>query len=93
MITAIVTINCEIGKVEAVAEALVELDSVGEVYSVSGEFDVLAVLRVREYDSLASAVSKDIAGIDGIKKTSTHMAFRTYSKHGMEKVWAETMGE
>jgi DNA-binding Lrp family transcriptional regulator len=56
MITAIVTINCEMGKVDKVAEALVELDSVGEVYSVSGEFDVLAILRVLEYDSLATAV-------------------------------------
>ena len=93
MITAIVTVNCEMGKVEQVAEALVELDSVGEVYSVSGEFDVLAILRVSEYDSLATAVSREIAGIDGITRTSTHMAFRTYSKHGMEKVWAETMGE
>jgi len=93
MITAIVTINCEMGKVDIVAEALVDLDSVGEVYSVSGAFDVLAILRVREYDSLAKAVSQDIAGIDGIIRTNTHMAFRTYSKHGMEKVWAETMGE
>lgn len=93
MITAIVTINCEMGKVDKVAETLLDLDSVGEVYSVSGEFDVLAIIRVKEYDSLAAAVSRDIAGIDGITKTSTHMAFRTYSKHGMEKVWAETMGE
>ena len=93
MINAIVTINCEMGKVEEVAEALVDLDSVGEVYSVSGEFDILAVLRVREYDALATAVSGDIASIPGITRTNTHMAFRTYSKHGMEKVWAETMGE
>jgi len=93
MITAIVTISCEMGKVDQVAEALVDLDSVGEVYSVSGEFDILAILRVMEYDSLATTVSKEIAGIDGITWTSTHMAFRTYSKHGMEKVWAETMGE
>ncbi len=93
MITAIVTATCEIGKVHSVSEALTALEGVAEVYSVSGEFDVLAIIKVKEYDSLATLVTKEIAGVDGIQVTKTHMAFRTYSKHNMEKVWAETMGE
>jgi DNA-binding Lrp family transcriptional regulator len=93
MITAIVTAKCEIGKVHSVSEALTALEGVAEVYSVSGEFDVLAIIKVKEYDSLATLVTKEIAGVDGIQVTKTHMAFRTYSKHNMEKVWAETMGE
>ncbi len=93
MITAIVVMNCEVGKVHEVAEALTELDGVGEVYSVSGEFDILVICKVRRYDDLALLVTQQIAGIEGITKTSTQMAFRAYSKHDMEKVWAETMGE
>ncbi len=93
MITAIVTAKCEIGKVHSVSEALTALEGVAEVYSVSGEFDVLAIIKVKEYDALATLVTKEIAGVDGIQVTKTHMAFRTYSKHNMEKVWAETMGE
>ncbi|UCF30808.1 MAG: Lrp/AsnC ligand binding domain-containing protein [bacterium] len=93
MITAIVTVKCEVGKVHAVSEALTALDGVAEVYSVSGEFDVLAIIKVKEYDLLAALVTQEIAGIEGIVRTSTHMAFRAYSKHNMEKVWAETMGE
>ena len=89
MITAIVMINCEVGKVHPVAEALVDLDGVAEVYSVSGEYDIMALIRVKEYDSLASLVSSNIATIDGITKTNTHMAFRCYSKHDMEKMWSE----
>ncbi len=93
MITAIVLINCEVGKVHPVSEALVALDGVAEVYSISGEYDILAMIRVKEYDSLSRAVSEDIARIPGIRQTNTHMAFRCYSKHDMEKMWAATIGE
>jgi DNA-binding Lrp family transcriptional regulator len=89
MVTAIVMINCEVGKVHSVAEALVDLDGVAEVYSVSGKYDIMVLIRVKEYDSLANLVSQDMAGIDGITKTNTHMAFRCYSKHDMEKMWSE----
>jgi DNA-binding Lrp family transcriptional regulator len=57
MITAIVMINCEVGKVHSVSEALVRLDGVAEVYSISGEYDILAIIRVKEYDSLANVVT------------------------------------
>ncbi len=93
MITAIVVMNCEVGKVHQVAEALTEIDGVAEVYSVSGEHDILAICKVGHYDDLAQLVTEKIGGVQGITRTSTQMAFRAYSKHDMEKVWAETMGE
>ena len=93
MITAIVVMNCEVGKVHEAAETLTELDGVAEVYSVSGEFDILAICKVSKYDDLALLVTQQIGSVPGITKTNTQMAFRAYSKHDMEKVWAETMGE
>lgn len=93
MITAVVMINCEVGKVHDVAEALVDLDGVAEVYSISGEHDIMAIVRVREYDSLAKVASEQIAGIPGITGTNTHMAFRCYSKHNMEKMWEGFIAE
>ena len=87
MVTAIVLIQCEVGKVHSVSEALVDLDGVGEVYSISGDYDILAIIRVKEYDRMAKVVSEDIAGVSGITRTHTHMAFRCYSKHNMEKMW------
>ena len=93
MITAIVMINCEVGKVHSVSEALVALDGVAEVYSISGEYDILAIIRVKEYDALANVVSEEIARIDGIARTNTHMAFRCYSKHDMEKMWSSYLEE
>ena len=88
MITAIVMIKCEVGRVNSVAEALVDLEGVAEVYSVSGEHDIFCIVRVRQYDALATALSEEIAQVAGIVKTTTHMAFRCYSKHNMEKMWA-----
>jgi len=92
MVTAIVLIQCEVGKVHPVAEALVGLDGVGEVYSISGDYDILAIVRVKEYESLALVVTEQIAGIQGIRGTRTQMAFRCYSKHDMEKIWGEMIG-
>ena len=92
MITAIVVMNCEVGKIHSVAEALTLFDGVAEVYSVSGEFDILVICKVAQYESLATLVTQEIGGLEGVTKTNTHMAFQAYSKHNMEKVWAETMG-
>jgi len=92
MITAIVMIKCNGGQVHSVAEALVALDGIAEVYSISGEFDILALIRVKEYDALSTVVSQNIAGLEGIAKTNTHMAFRCYSKHDMEQMWAAHIG-
>jgi hypothetical protein len=69
MITAIVVMNCEVGKVHNVAEALTQLDGVAEVYSVSGEFDILAICKVAQYESLATLVTQEIAGLEGVTKT------------------------
>ena len=93
MITAIVAISCEVGTVHDVAQALVDIEGVAEVYSTSGPQDIMAMVRVREYDTLAEVVSEQIAAVDGIEETETHMAFRCYSKHNMEQMWAAHIGE
>lgn len=91
MITAIALIRCKVGTVHAVAQALVDVEGVAEVYSISGSYDILAMVRVREYDTLAAVVSERIAAVDGITHTETHMAFRCYSKHDMERMWSTFM--
>ena len=93
MITSIVMIKCETGQVKKVVEKIVEIEGVAEAYSVTGEWDIIAVIRVREFDSLSTVVSEQIASTPGIANTITNLAFRYYSKHGMEKVWAQTIGE
>ncbi|MFH1567303.1 MAG: Lrp/AsnC ligand binding domain-containing protein [Gemmatimonadota bacterium] len=93
MITAVVLIGCEVGKVHAVAEALVDIEGVAEVYSISGHHDIMTLVRVKEYEPLTTVVSERIGSTRGITSTETHMAFRCYSKHNMEKMWAAALGE
>lgn len=88
MITAIVLVNAAVDRIPEVAEAIAEIDSVSEVYSVTGEFDLIAMVRVRRHEDLADVIPGRINKIDGIVGTETHVAFRTYSRHDLEAAFA-----
>jgi DNA-binding Lrp family transcriptional regulator len=87
MITAIVLIHTERGQTAAAAEALADVPDVAEVYSVSGEYDLVAIVRVHQYDQMADVVAKRIAAVPGIARTNTLMAFQYYSRHDLERMW------
>jgi DNA-binding Lrp family transcriptional regulator len=88
VITAIVLVKAQVDRIPDVAEAIAELDSVSEVYSVTGEFDLIAMVRVRRHDDLADVIPGRINKINGIQSTETHVAFRTYSHHDLEAAFA-----
>lgn len=85
MVTAIALISAERTTIPETAQALADIEGVSEVYSVSGEFDIVAVLRVREYEQLASLVTDGLLKIPTITRTQTLMAFRTYSRQDLEQ--------
>ncbi|HXP94907.1 MAG TPA: Lrp/AsnC ligand binding domain-containing protein [Candidatus Binatia bacterium] len=87
MITAIVLINAEPGTARGIAEKLLEIDAVTEAYSVAGEYDIVAVVRVREHDMLSDVVSDRIARLSGITGTETLIAFRAYSRRDLGLLW------
>lgn len=88
MITAIVLVKAQVDRIPEVAEAIAELDSVSEVYSVTGEFDLIAMVRVRQHDDLADVIPGRINKIAGLLSTETHVAFRTYSQHDLEAAFS-----
>ena len=88
MITAIVLVNAALDRIPEVAEAIADIESVSEVYSVTGEFDLIAMVRVRRHEDLADVIPGHINKIDGIIGTETHVAFRTYSRHDLEAAFA-----
>ena len=88
MITAIVLIQAEVDRIPEVAEALAELDGVSEVYSVTGEFDLVAIVRVRSHDTLADVIPGQLNKVPGVSHTETHIAFRAYSRHDLEAAFA-----
>jgi DNA-binding Lrp family transcriptional regulator len=87
VITAIVLISAEKGAIPKLGEDLAAIPGVSEVYSVTGEFDFIAMVRAREHDELADIVTGRIAQTQGVARTHTHVAFRAYSKHDLETLF------
>jgi DNA-binding Lrp family transcriptional regulator len=85
---AVVLIQCEIDEIPEAAAAIAEIDGVSEVYSVAGEFDLVAVVRVAEHDDLAKVIPGGIAKVDGVERTETLIAFQVYSKHDLERLFS-----
>ncbi len=88
MVTSIILINCQRGVINAVAEALAELDEISEVYSVSGNYDLVVVVRVKTNDDLARLVTDHLIKIEGIESTESMIAFKAYSKHDLEEMFS-----
>lgn len=80
MINAIILINAERTKINDVAAQLVNLPGITDVYSVSGRFDLVAVIRFPNADDLAELITEQVTRIEGITKTESMVAFKTFSK-------------
>ena len=87
MLTAFVMIQAEPDKIAGIAQTIANLPNVTEVYSVTGDFDILVILHLAEYEHLAEAVPDRLAKIDGIKRTNTVLAFRRFSSKDLEAAW------
>lgn len=87
MITAVVLITAERGALPRLGEDLAAIPGVSEVYSVTGDFDFIAMVRAKAHDQLAEIVTGKIAQTKGVAKTHTHVAFRAYSKHDLETLF------
>ena len=87
MITAIVLIKAEPQRIAECATKLAGIEGVSQVYSVSGEWDLVAIVRVTEYERIAEVVTHQIASVPGIERTMTLTAFRAYSKKDLEQAW------
>ncbi|GAB3861702.1 Lrp/AsnC ligand binding domain-containing protein [Verrucosispora sp. WMMA2044] len=92
MITAIVLIDCATDSIPEVAETLANLPGVSEVYSVAGHVDLIAMVRVREFDEIAQIIAGSISKVPGVLNTESHIAFRAYSRHDLEEAFAIGLG-
>jgi DNA-binding Lrp family transcriptional regulator len=87
MLTAFVMIHVEPSKIAEIAQAIANMPNVAEVYSVTGEFDIMAIVRLPEYDRLAEIVPQELARLDGIRRTNTVLAFRRFSAEDLKAAW------
>lgn len=87
MVAAVVLIRAVPGDVPALARRIAGIEGVTEVYSVSGEYDLVAIVRVPEYERIAQIVTEEISQVTGIERTYTLTAFRVYSRQDLERAW------
>ena len=87
MISAVVLITVKRTLVNATAQALLEIPGVAEVYSVTGEYDLVAILRLAHHEELAEVVTERMTKIEGIEQTRTMIAFKAYSREDLEQAW------
>jgi DNA-binding Lrp family transcriptional regulator len=85
---AVVLIQCEIDAIPEAATAIAEIDGVSEVYSVTGEFDLVAIVRVADHDDLARVIPSGIAKVEGVDRTESLIAFQVYSRHDLERLFS-----
>ncbi len=88
MITTIVMVSVEADRIPEVAQQIADLDGVSEVYSVAGDVDLIAIVRVREFEQIAEVVAGRLSKVAGVLHTDTHVAFRAYSRHDLEAAFA-----
>jgi DNA-binding Lrp family transcriptional regulator len=88
VITAIVFVKADVARIPEVAEAIAALDGVSEVYSVTGQIDLIVMVRVRRHEDVADAVADRLNKVPGVLSTETHIAFRAYSRHDLESAFA-----
>ena len=87
MLTAFVLINAQPDRIADLGSDIADVDGVAEVYSVTGDLDLVAIVRVRQHEELAEVVTRRIASLPGIVHTTTMIAFQAYSRHDLDSMW------
>jgi DNA-binding Lrp family transcriptional regulator len=88
MITAFVLIQTDSARSPECAEEISEIEGISEVYSVTGEWDLIAIARVRRHEDLADAIANRLSKVEGVIGTTTQIAFRAYSKHDLDAAFS-----
>jgi DNA-binding Lrp family transcriptional regulator len=88
MIHAVVLIECDIDEIPDAARAMADIEGVSEVYSVTGEFDLVAIVRVSRHEDLAEVIPGGLGRVHGVVRTQTLIAFQVFSAHDLERLFS-----
>ncbi|WP_106418561.1 Lrp/AsnC family transcriptional regulator [Salinicola tamaricis] len=88
MQNAVILINVEKGRIRGVAERLADLEGISEVYSTCGRYDLIAIARTPDFESLATLVTERLMSVDGIRDTETLNAMQVHSRHDLDAMFS-----
>jgi DNA-binding Lrp family transcriptional regulator len=83
MVAGVVLLRAQRQHIPSAARAVADIDGVAEVYSVSGDWDLVAIIRVPEWEQIADVVTEKLARVQGLERTTTLVAFRVFSKQDL----------
>jgi DNA-binding Lrp family transcriptional regulator len=92
VLTAILLVRATREGLATLGPRLAETEGVAEVYTVTGDWDFVAIVRVREHDELARIVTTELVRLDGIERTQTMVAFQQFSRHDLEAMFGLGLG-
>lgn len=87
MITAIVLLHADVAQIPETAHRIADISAVSEVYSVTGDWELVALVRVHRHEDIADVVTGAIAKVPGVTATHTMIAFRAYSTNDLDRLW------
>jgi DNA-binding Lrp family transcriptional regulator len=87
VLTAVILVKSSREGLSNLGPKLADTEGIAEVYTVTGEWDFVAIARVREHDELAKVVTQGLARLDGIERTQTMVAFQQFSAHDLEAMF------
>jgi DNA-binding Lrp family transcriptional regulator len=87
MVTAVVLVKATRQGIQDLGPRLADVEGVAEVYTVTGEWDFVAIIRVRQHDEVARTVTLGLLALEGVEKTNTMVAFQQFSSHDLEAMF------
>lgn len=87
--TAVVLVRTEGERVGEAAQRMLEVEGVTEVYSVTGPYDLVVMVRIPDFERLAEIVPEKLAQVSGVARTETMIAFRVYSNYDLDRIWSQ----
>jgi DNA-binding Lrp family transcriptional regulator len=87
MLTAFILVKASRAGLTSLGPHLADIEGIAEVYTVTGEWDFIAIARVREHEELAEVVTKRLSELEGISQTQTMVAFQQFSAHDLEAMF------
>jgi DNA-binding Lrp family transcriptional regulator len=87
MVAAVVLIRADRENIPAAAREVAGIEGVAEVYSVSGDWDLVAIVRVPEWEQIATVVTENLARVQGLARTQTLVSFRVYSRKDLDSAF------
>lgn len=88
VVTAFVLIKTDASRIPETAEEISAIPGITEVYSVTGEWDLIAIARVAKHEDLADVIADKLSKVQGVVHTTTQIAFRAYSQHDLDAAFA-----